>query len=93
MIHATLGRWGKSLALRLTPEIAGGLRLREGDRVEIVSGPDEIVIRRARPRFTREDRARFSRRCFARLWKPCEGGRRGRAERPDRRVRRIRIGL
>jgi antitoxin MazE len=55
MIHSILGRWGKNLAVRLPPEIAGGMRLREGDRVEIVSGPDEIVIRRARPRFTREE--------------------------------------
>lgn len=52
MTHAILGRWGKNLAVRLPNEIASELRLRDGERVEIVSGAGEIVIRRAKPRFT-----------------------------------------
>jgi antitoxin MazE len=55
MSHAILGRWGKNLAVRLPNGIASELRLREGERVEVVSGPDQIVIRRAPPRYTPEE--------------------------------------
>jgi antitoxin MazE len=55
MTHAILGRWGKNLALRLPDDIASELSLREGERVEVVSSPGQIVIRRAKPRFTREE--------------------------------------
>ncbi len=55
MSHAILGRWGKNLALRLPNEIASELSLREGERVEIVSGAGQITIRRAKPRYTREE--------------------------------------
>ena len=55
MTHAILGRWGKNLALRLPNEIASELKLREGERVEVVTGSGEIVIRRAKPRFTSEE--------------------------------------
>jgi antitoxin MazE len=55
MTHAILGRWGKNLALRLPHEVASELRLREGERVEVVTGPGEIVIRRAKPRFTPDE--------------------------------------
>jgi antitoxin MazE len=55
MTHAILGRWGKNLALRLPDEVASGLSLREGERVEVVSSPGQIVIRRAKPRFTRDE--------------------------------------
>jgi antitoxin MazE len=55
MTHAILGRWGKNLALRLPENVASELSLREGERVEVVSSPGQIVIRRAKPRFTREE--------------------------------------
>jgi antitoxin MazE len=55
MTHAILGRWGKNLALRLPAEVASELSLREGERVEIVSGPGQIVIRRAKPRYTPDE--------------------------------------
>src|SRR5208283_1877852 len=55
MSHTILGRWGKNLALRLPPEVASELSMREGERVEIVTGPDQIVIRRARPRYTPDE--------------------------------------
>jgi antitoxin MazE len=55
MTVATVGRWGKNLAIRFPNEIAGELRLREGDRLEIEAGADEIVIRRAKPKYTMED--------------------------------------
>jgi antitoxin MazE len=55
MSHATLGRWGKTLAVRLPENIASELRLREGEPVEIVAGPGQIVIRKAKPRYTAEE--------------------------------------
>jgi antitoxin MazE len=55
MTHAILGRWGKNLAVRLPNEIASELSLREGERVEVVSSPGQIVIRRAKPRYTPEE--------------------------------------
>ena len=48
MTLATVGRWGKNLAVRFPNEIAGELRLREGDRLEIEAGADQIVIRGVR---------------------------------------------
>ena len=55
MTHAILGRWGKNLALRLPHEVASELSLREGERVEVVSSPGQIVIRRAKPRYTPDE--------------------------------------
>ena len=54
MSIATVGRWGKNLALRFPNEIASQLHLREGERVEIEAGPDQIVLRRAQPHYTLE---------------------------------------
>ena len=55
MTSATIGRWGSSLAVRLPAELAASLNLREGERIEMDSGADQIVIRRAKPRYTLED--------------------------------------
>jgi antitoxin MazE len=55
MTLATVGRWGKNLAVRFPNEIAGELRLREGDRLEIEAAADQIVIRRAKPKHTVEE--------------------------------------
>ena len=55
MTLATVGRWGKNLALRFPNEIASELHLREGDRLEIEAGTDQIVIRRAKPQYTLEE--------------------------------------
>jgi antitoxin MazE len=52
MTHVIVGRWGKNLALRFPNEIASEFHLHEGDRVEIETGPEQIVIRRAKPRYT-----------------------------------------
>jgi antitoxin MazE len=51
MTHAILGKWGKSLALRLPHEIASELGLREGERVEIQAASGQIVILRATPHY------------------------------------------
>lgn len=52
MTYVIVGRWGKNLALRFPNEIASEFQLHEGDRVEIETSPEEIVIRRAKPRYT-----------------------------------------
>ena len=54
MAHATVGRWGKNLALRFPAELVHQLHLRGGDRVEIISQPDQVIVRRATPDYTIE---------------------------------------
>ncbi|MBV8399356.1 MAG: AbrB/MazE/SpoVT family DNA-binding domain-containing protein [Acetobacteraceae bacterium] len=55
MTRAVIDRWGKDLTVRIPTEIASTLQLHEGDRVEIKAGPDQIVIRRAKPWFALEE--------------------------------------
>ena len=55
MSQAVVGRWGKSLAVRIPSEIAGAAGIAEGERVEIETDKAEIVIRRKAPRFTLEE--------------------------------------
>lgn len=50
-----IGRWGRSLALRLPTEIASGLKLAEGDLVEMIPGAGETTIRRAEKQLTLDD--------------------------------------
>ena len=52
MSQATVGRWGKSLAIRLPGEIAKAAGISDGERVEIEAHGGDIVIRSAAPRFT-----------------------------------------
>jgi len=46
MSRAVIGRWGKNLAIRFPADIAKAAGLGDGQRVEIVSSADEIVIRK-----------------------------------------------
>jgi antitoxin MazE len=55
MAQATVGKWGKNLAVRVPGEIARAARLSDGERVEIEARDGDIVIRRAVPRFTLEE--------------------------------------
>jgi antitoxin MazE len=55
MTRAIIGRWGSSLAVRLPVELAASLNLREGERIELDSSADQIVIRRTKPRYTLEE--------------------------------------
>jgi antitoxin MazE len=55
MSQATVGRWGKSLAVRIPGEIADAAGLIEGERVQIETQDAAIVIRRAPARFTLEE--------------------------------------
>jgi antitoxin MazE len=52
--QATIGRSGKNLALRFPAELVHQLHVREGDRVEIISQPDQVIVRRATPNYTIE---------------------------------------
>lgn len=55
MAQATVGKWGKNLAVRVPGEIARAARLSDGERVQIEARDGDIVIRRAAPRFTLEE--------------------------------------
>ncbi len=55
MTSAVIGRWGKSLAVRWPADISAGFELHEGVRVEIEAARDQIVIRRAEPRYTLDE--------------------------------------
>jgi antitoxin component of MazEF toxin-antitoxin module len=44
--QATVGKWGKNLAIRFPLEIAKAARLSDGERVEIEARAGDIVIRR-----------------------------------------------
>lgn len=46
MAYVTIGKWGKNLAIRFPAEIAEGVGLTDGERVEIATRDGEIVIRR-----------------------------------------------
>jgi antitoxin component of MazEF toxin-antitoxin module len=53
--QVTIGKWGKSLAIRLPGEIVKAAGLSNGERLEIETHDGEIVIRRAVSRFTLEE--------------------------------------
>ena len=55
MSRVTVGKWGKSLAIRLPGEIVKAAGLSHGERLEIETHDGEIVIRRAVPHFTLEE--------------------------------------
>jgi len=46
MSQATVGRWGKNLAIRVPLEVARKAGLADGERVEIEAQDGDIVIRR-----------------------------------------------
>jgi antitoxin MazE len=52
MPDVIVGRWGKSLAVRLPGDVARRAGIGDGERVQIEAHDAEIVIRRAAPRFT-----------------------------------------
>ena len=55
MSQAVIGRWGKSLAVRIPGEIAAAAGVGDGERVEIEMRDGDIVIRRSLPRFNLEE--------------------------------------
>ena len=54
MARAVVGRWGKNLAIRFPTDIAKAAGLGDGQRVEIVSARDAIVIRKVKAEETAE---------------------------------------
>jgi antitoxin component of MazEF toxin-antitoxin module len=54
MTRPIVGRWGKNLAVRFPADIAEAAGLGEGQRVEIVSSKDAIVIRKLPAELTAE---------------------------------------
>ena len=50
--QATIGRWGKNLAIRIPVRIVRTTGLNDGERVEIETRDGNIVIRRTIPQFT-----------------------------------------
>ena len=46
MAYATIGKWGKNLAIRFPLEIARAAGLSDGERIEIEARDGAIVIRR-----------------------------------------------
>jgi antitoxin component of MazEF toxin-antitoxin module len=55
MSQAVVGRWGKNLAIRFPADVAKSAGLDEGQRVEIVSHDDQVVIRKLPPEFAVEE--------------------------------------
>ena len=55
MSRATVGKWGKNLAIRFPGEIAKAAGLTDGEYVEIKTRNGEVIIRRSVPRFTVEE--------------------------------------
>lgn len=55
MAQATVGKWSKNLAVRVSGEIVRAARLSDGERVQIEARDSDIVIRRAVSRFTLEE--------------------------------------
>jgi antitoxin MazE len=53
--QAIVGRWRRSLAVRIPGDIANAAGIADGQRIEIEAREGDIVIRRAVPRFTLED--------------------------------------
>jgi antitoxin component of MazEF toxin-antitoxin module len=55
MSRATVGKWGKNLAIRFPGEIAKAAGLADGECVEIRTRNGEVIIRRTVPQFTVEE--------------------------------------
>ena len=71
MSQAIVGRWGKSLAVRIPGEVANAAGIGGGERVEVEARDGGIVIRRAAPRFTLEELFRGK---TARQWRAAYAG-------------------
>jgi len=54
MTQVVIGRWGKNLAIRLPAEVAKTAGLGEGERVEIVSSGEEVIVRKLPPELAAE---------------------------------------
>jgi len=71
MPQVTVGRWGRSLAIRLPDEIARAAGISDGERIEVEVRDGGIMIRRAGPHFTLEELFRGK---TAQQWRAIYGG-------------------
>ena len=55
MSRAVVGRWGKSLAIRIPGEVAKSAGISGGERVDVQAQDGDILIRRSAPQFTLEE--------------------------------------
>ena len=55
MSQAIVGRWGRSLAVRLPGDVARAVGIGDGERVDIEARDGEVVIRPAAPHFTLQE--------------------------------------
>ena len=52
MPQATIGKWGKNLAIRFPSEIVKAAKLSSGEQLDLEAQDGNIVIRRRAPHFT-----------------------------------------
>ncbi|MCI0336392.1 MAG: AbrB/MazE/SpoVT family DNA-binding domain-containing protein [Acidobacteria bacterium] len=52
---AKIQKWGNSQGLRLTKHVLDDAGISIGDDVEIIVGKNEIIIKKARPKFVLEE--------------------------------------
>jgi antitoxin component of MazEF toxin-antitoxin module len=52
--QATIGRWGKNLAVRFPADVAKAAGFGDGERVEVLTQKGQVIIRRVAPSFTAE---------------------------------------
>ena len=55
MGRAVVGRWGRSLAIRIPADVASAAGIGEGQQVEVQANDGAVVIRPAAPRYTLEE--------------------------------------
>ena len=55
MTRVVVGKWGRSLAVRIPSEVAAAAGIGEGNAVEIDAEKGNVVIRRTVPRFTLDE--------------------------------------
>jgi antitoxin MazE len=55
MTRATVGKWGKSLAIRIPGDLAAATGIADGSQVDVEAQAEGIVIRLAVPRLTLEN--------------------------------------
>ncbi len=54
MAEAIIGRWGKNLAIRLPAHVVKKAGLGDGERVEILSTDNEVIVRKLPAKLTVE---------------------------------------
>ena len=61
MSQATIGRWGKNLAVRFPADVAKAAGFSDGERVEALAQKGQVILRKITPGFTAEQMFRGKR--------------------------------